>query len=133
MSLKGGMLDVHVDGNYHDATGLNRRVNAILFLNSTWDPSWGGSFGVFSDGGTHLYDEIAPTMNRLVVFDTHDKSFHGTPEPINCPDDVARKSLILYYYTVAPREKVTWEKPHSALWAKNKFTDKKGKTNREYS
>jgi len=133
MTLPGGMLDIHVDGNYHDATGLNRRVNAILFLNSTWDESWGGSFGVFSEGGRHLYDEIAPTMNRLVIFDTHDKSFHGTPEPIKCPDGINRKSLILYYYTVAPREHTKWNKPHSALWAKKGFTDKKGKVKREYS
>jgi len=26
----GGLLDVHVDGNYHDAAGLNRRLNALI-------------------------------------------------------------------------------------------------------
>ena len=31
-TVSGGLLDVHVDGNYHDASGLNRRVNAILYL-----------------------------------------------------------------------------------------------------
>ena len=33
VTRNGGLLDVHVDGNYHDATGLNRRLNALLFLN----------------------------------------------------------------------------------------------------
>lgn len=132
MSLRGGMLDVHVDGNYHDATGLNRRVNAILFLNPNWDESWGGEFGVYKNEGKKLVKKIYPVMNRLVIFDTHDQSFHGTPEPINCPKDESRKSLILYYYTVAERENVRWDKPHSALWRKKDLTDKKGNTEREY-
>lgn len=132
MSFKGGMLDVHVDGNYHDATGLNRRVNAILFLNPDWNESWGGEFGIYEDEGKTLVKKIYPIMNRLVIFDTNDNSFHGTPDPITCPRGEDRKSLILYYYTVAERENVRWDKPHSALWRKNNLTDKKGKTEREY-
>ena len=27
ITKKGGLLDVHVDGNYHDSSGLNRRIN----------------------------------------------------------------------------------------------------------
>lgn len=30
VTMRGGLLDVHVDGNYHDATGLNRRLNALV-------------------------------------------------------------------------------------------------------
>ncbi len=36
ITMPGGLLDVHVDGNYHDATGLNRRMNVILYLNPNW-------------------------------------------------------------------------------------------------
>lgn len=133
LSLQGGMLDVHVDGNYHDAMGLNRRVNAILFLNPVWREAWGGAFGIYDNKGKRLIKKVYPNLNRLVIFDTHDQSFHGTPEPIQCPKNYNRKSLILYYYTVAPREHTKWNKPHSALWQKNKFTDKKGKVRREYS
>ena len=43
VTKKGGLLDVHVDGNYHDATGLNRRLNALLFLNKNWTPKWEGN------------------------------------------------------------------------------------------
>lgn len=39
---RGGLLDVHVDGNYHDASGLNRRLNALIYLNPNWMPGWGG-------------------------------------------------------------------------------------------
>lgn len=130
-TLRGGYLDVHVDGNYHDATGLNRRVNTILFLNPMWEESWGGEFGVYK--GDKLVDKVYPYMNRLVIFDTHDKSFHGTPDPIQCPKSESRKSLILYYYTVAERENVKWKKPHRALWRKHNNTDKSYKTEREYS
>jgi Rps23 Pro-64 3,4-dihydroxylase Tpa1-like proline 4-hydroxylase len=48
---KGGLLDVHVDGNYHDASGLNRRLNILLYFNPGWKKSWGGEFGIYSDGG----------------------------------------------------------------------------------
>jgi hypothetical protein len=29
---RGGLLDVHVDGNWHHAMGVHRRLNAILYL-----------------------------------------------------------------------------------------------------
>lgn len=43
VTRRGGLLDVHVDGNYHDATGLHRRLNALLYLNPNWKPEWGGN------------------------------------------------------------------------------------------
>lgn len=133
MTLKGGMLDVHVDGNYHDATGLNRRVNAILFLNPMWEAKWGGEFGIYDKKGEKLENIILPIANRLVVFDTHDQSFHGSPNPLECPPNESRKSLILYYYTKEPRKHVKWKKPHSALWKKHNVKDKNYNIDREYS
>lgn len=132
---KGGLLDVHVDGNYHDPTGLNRRINAILYLNPGWEKGWGGEFGIYDNKGENLVDSIAPLFNRLVMFDTHDKSFHGLPEPLNFPENQNRKSVILYYYTHASRtaDKNTFAEPHSALWVKKGIKDKKGNTSREFS
>src|SRR5207302_104354 len=34
-----------------------------------------------------------------VVFSTTSTSFHGHPEPLNCPEDRTRKSMALYYYS----------------------------------
>ena len=42
LSERNGLLDVHVDGNYHDASGMNRRVNLLFYLNPNWQPEWGG-------------------------------------------------------------------------------------------
>lgn len=119
---EGGVLDVHIDGNYHEAMDLNRRVNAILFLNPKWKKHYGGEFGLYNKSGTILRKTVEPLMNRLVIFDTHDESYHGIPSPISFD----RRSLILYYYTVAPREHIHIQDPHSALWKKRGFTDKRG-------
>ena len=130
---KGGHLDIHVDGNYHDPSGLNRRVNIILFLNRNWKKNWGGELGFYDNKGDELIKLISPIFNRCVIFDTHDKSFHGLPNPINFPKNLPRKSIILYYYTVAKRNKqnVLISKPHSALWKSKGLLDKKGKKTRK--
>lgn len=131
---KGGLLDVHVDGNYHDASGLNRRINVILYLNPGWQDGWGGEFGLYNEDGTKLIKKIAPIFNRLVIFDTHDKSFHGLPDPLNFPPNQNRKSIILYYYTKdeRPSELNNFNEPHSALWVKREIKDKRGNLNRDY-
>jgi Rps23 Pro-64 3,4-dihydroxylase Tpa1-like proline 4-hydroxylase len=134
VSLKGGLLDVHVDGNYHDASGLNRRINAILYLNPGWEDSWGGDFGLYDSTGDNLVKKIKPLHNRLVIFDTNDYSYHGLPDPINFPEDRARKSIILYYYTKEsrPLHQVSVSQPHSALWKKRGNKDKRGNDTRSY-
>tara|TARA_B100001063_G_C16761488_1_gene556175 strand:- start:1774 stop:2550 length:777 start_codon:yes stop_codon:yes gene_type:complete len=132
---KGGLLDVHVDGNYHDASGLNRRINVILYLNPGWEKNWGGEFGLYNEDGTKLIKKVEPIFNRLIIFDTHDKSFHGLPDPLNFPEGKNRKSIILYYYTKEsrPSDQNIYKDPHSALWVKKNVTDKKGNKSRPFS
>lgn len=135
VTVSGGLLDVHVDGNYHDASGLNRRINAILYLNPGWREGWGGEFGLYDETGDKLIKKIAPIHNRLVIFDTNDKSFHGLPDPLNFPEGHARRSIILYYYTrdERPTDQVTVDQPHSALWKKKGVLDKRGNKTRDFS
>lgn len=133
-TMPGGLLDVHVDGNYHDATGLNRRLNVLVYLNKGWQSEWGGEFCAYDNKGKHCVKKIAPLFNRLVAFDSHDFSFHGLPDPIAFPSGEFRKSIILYYYTLQPRHKnqIAVNEPHSALWVKRNLTDKHGKKNRDF-
>ena len=69
-----------------------------------------------------------------MAFDTNDYSFHGLPDPLNFPLGKARRSIILYYYTKEPRpeSKVAVEQPHSALWKKKNWTDKRGNKTRDF-
>lgn len=131
---RGGLLDVHVDGNYHDATGLNRRLNVLLYLNPNWIPEWGGEFGIYDEHGDICIKRVAPLFNRLVIFETHDKSFHGLPAPLNFPEEEVRKSILLYYYTKAPRpeSQIIVTEPHSALWKKRGLNDKRGNKTRNF-
>jgi Rps23 Pro-64 3,4-dihydroxylase Tpa1-like proline 4-hydroxylase len=130
----GGLLDVHVDGNYHDASGLNRRLNALIYLNPNWKSGWGGEFGIYDEHGDVCVKEVSPLFNRLVIFDSHDKSFHGLPAPLNFPEGEVRKSILLYYYTKAPRpdSQIAVDAPHSALWKKRGLNDKRGNKIREF-
>lgn len=133
-TVRNGLLDVHVDGNYHDASGLNRRINAILYLNPGWQEGWGGEIGFYDATGENLVKKIPPIHNRLVIFDTNDYSYHGLPDPLNFPENRARQSIILYYYTKDPRpaSQIQISDPHSALWKKRNWTDKKGNKTRDY-
>ena len=41
---------------------------------------------------------IVPELNNAVIFRTDTESNHGFPDPINCPENLSRKSIALYYY-----------------------------------
>jgi hypothetical protein len=98
---RGGKLNVHVDYSHHGENGLSRRINLLIYLNKDWQEEYGGHFEFWNMAGkekTRLA-RIAPLFNRCVIFSTSPQSFHGHPEPLNCPPDMARKSLALYYFT----------------------------------
>jgi Rps23 Pro-64 3,4-dihydroxylase Tpa1-like proline 4-hydroxylase len=100
----GGLLKVHVDFNRHSRTGLYRRINALLYLNKDWSDDYAGHLELWDRDMERRGQKVAPLFNRLVVFNTTDSSWHGHPEPLACPQGRSRKSLALYYYTLAPAE-----------------------------
>lgn len=134
VTTKGGLLDVHVDGNYHDATGLNRRLNLLLYFCKNWKKNFGGELCLFDRTGKKLKKKIEPIFNRMVIFNTHDFSFHGLPNQVQFPKHNPRKSIILYYYTkqARPKKNTKTNKPHSALWIKKNQKDKKGNLSRKF-
>lgn len=94
---RGGFLKMHLDFNRHPK-GWHRRVNVLLYLNEEWQDDWGGHLSL----GQQQEKQIAPLGGRLVVFETNDLSWHGHPKPLNCPEDVQRRSMAMYYYTAEP-------------------------------
>jgi|SRR5947209_1457863 len=96
---RGGHLKVHADFNQHPGTGLERRLNVLVYLNRDWKDEYGGALELWSRDMSTCEARILPYFNRCVVFSTTDTSFHGHPEPLTCPDGETRKSIALYYYT----------------------------------
>lgn len=106
---RGGFLKMHVDFNRHP-NGWYRRVNLLIYLNQTWRDEWGGHLEL----GLENRKKIAPIGGRCVIFETNDRTWHGHPDPLDCPEDVQRRSLALYYYT----KRGPIAAPHTTIYRK---------------
>jgi 2OG-Fe(II) oxygenase superfamily len=104
----GGYLNVHTDFSmHHFHTKWHRRVNLILYLNPGWQEEWGGSLELWEKGMTRCGAKYPPLLNHALIFTTDERSLHGFPDPLTCPEGESRKSLALYYYTVEEGKKPT--------------------------
>lgn len=113
----GGFLNVHTDFTVHPLRPrLRRRVNLILYLNDGWDPAWGGATELWDRNVRGPVVRVAPCAGTSLVFNTDPPSFHGHPDPIRCPEGVARHTLALYYFTEerSPRTASTDYRPRPA-------------------
>jgi hypothetical protein len=95
----GGHLKVHADFNRHPRTHLERRLNVLLYLNRDWKDEYGGALELWNQDMSSAEQRILPYFNRVVVFSTTSTSYHGHPDPLNCPEGRTRKSIALYYYS----------------------------------
>ena len=99
-SQRGGFLNIHADFTVHPhKANWKRRVNLLLYLNKDWKKEYGGELELWDRQMKQCQTKIAPLFNRVVIFNTDETSYHGLPEPINCPEDMTRKSIALYYFT----------------------------------
>jgi hypothetical protein len=99
-SLAGGFLNVHADFTVHPRhRDWQRRVNLLLYLNKEWPEEFGGKLELWSKDMKSCERTVAPVGNRVLIFNTDADSFHGHPDALSCPPEVARQSLALYYFT----------------------------------
>lgn len=126
---QGQTLDPHVDFNFHPISRQHRRLNLIVYLNPEWQDEWGGSLQLHKDPYREpQHDEIvtlSPLMNRCVIFETTESSWHGF-ERIDLPQDrqdVSRKSFALYYYTDTRPELETAEE-HSTVYVERHLPER---------
>ena len=127
--VRGGHLNVHVDFNRHPRTGLDRRLNALMYLNRQWKDEYGGALELWSTDGRRCERRVAPLFNRLVVFSTTESSYHGHPSPLNCPPDMTRKSLAFYYYSLpAAAQNGSGPGTHNTVWKPEHVGRERAKT-----
>lgn len=96
---QGGRLGIHVDFNQYKKINAYRRLNVLIYLNKDWKEEYGGHFELWSDKKGTKVTKVLPIFNRLAMFTTTSSSYHGHPHRLTCPDNMARRSLALYYYT----------------------------------
>ena len=98
---KGGKLGIHADFRINNRLSLSRRMNVIIYLNEGWKDEYGGFLELWDRKMTNKRESIAPIINRCVIFNTDEDSYHGHPDPLQSPDGVFRRSIALYYYTAS--------------------------------
>jgi Rps23 Pro-64 3,4-dihydroxylase Tpa1-like proline 4-hydroxylase len=113
--VRGGKLGIHADFNRHRSYDLDRRLNLLLYLNKTWREDYGGHLQLWNRDMTRCEARVSPLFNRVMIFGTTDFTYHGHPDPLQCPEGMTRKSLALYYFTNGrPAEEISGE--HSTLF-----------------
>lgn len=100
-TARGGKLGIHADFRINEQLHLHRRLNVIIYLNEGWKDEWGGALELWDRDMKAKRLEVAPLFNRCVIFNTDADSFHGHPDPLQCPEGVTRRSIALYYYTAS--------------------------------
>lgn len=110
-SQRGGYLNIHADFTVHPhKRNWRRRVNLLVYLNEGWQPEYKGDLELWTRDMKECRQKISPVFNRVVIFNTDEDSYHGLPEPIQCPEGMTRKSIALYYFTeekTTPKKRAT--------------------------
>jgi hypothetical protein len=106
-SLRGGFLNMHADFTVHPhQRHWKRRLNLLLYCNENWLPEYGGGLELWDATMSHAEKIVQPIGNRVLIFATDATSFHGHPDPLQCPEGVARRSIALYYFTYEDKPNV---------------------------
>jgi Rps23 Pro-64 3,4-dihydroxylase Tpa1-like proline 4-hydroxylase len=115
-----GHLQLHTDFNsyYKNGVKLDRRLNLLIYLNPEWKDHYNGSLWLCDKNNSKYSKKISPILNRCVIFNTTNKSIHGHPIPLNIPNNMARHSIAVYYYTKNTNNDTDFEgdKEHSTIF-----------------
>lgn len=104
---RGGFLNLHTDFTaHHYQQNWRRRVNLIVYLTLNWQDEWGGALEFWNNASKCRAMRYPSLFNHAIIFNTDDRSLHGFPDPLTCPENTARNSLALYYYTVEDKPKI---------------------------
>jgi Rps23 Pro-64 3,4-dihydroxylase Tpa1-like proline 4-hydroxylase len=99
-TVKGGILNRHLDPTYNLNKTLVRRINVLYYFNSNWKKKYKGYLSLWDNKFKKKPNYcFAPTINRLIIFETSKFSWHGHAEPLNVPKNKTRKSLSLFYFS----------------------------------
>jgi Rps23 Pro-64 3,4-dihydroxylase Tpa1-like proline 4-hydroxylase len=98
-------LDIHVDAGLHPTLGLKKQVTLGVYISYNWKEEYGCNLEIWKGENScnnnskilEKVDSIPPLFNRLVLFTCNDYSWHGNPEPANCPENSKRIFVTISY------------------------------------
>jgi dTDP-glucose 4,6-dehydratase len=93
----GGKLDMHLDYEKHPYLNKERRLNIILYMTKDWKEEWNGDTQLWNKELTNCIVKSHVVFNNALIFKTNEKSWHGLPEEITCPEGELRKTIAYYY------------------------------------
>lgn len=97
---RGGFVNVHTDFSVHPRRSLwQRRLSLLLFVNKSWDASYGGEFELWDASVRRCERRVTPAFNRAVLFECSPLGWHGSPNRVRSPAETSRRTLAIYYYT----------------------------------
>jgi len=113
----GQELDPHIDFNFHPKYGWHRRLNLIVYLNDQWQDEWGGAIELHDDPRSQDDKSVvvAPRLNRCVLFETTEHSWHGF-QKIDLPESErqrSRRSFAIYLYSTERPAELTAPEHHT--------------------
>ena len=91
-------------------------IEALFYLTPDWKKEWKGNLELWSTDGKQKVKSIEPAFNRVVIFNTTSVSYHGQPEPLQCPENLYRRVFSAFYYSTQRDEKTEVD-PHFTKYA----------------
>jgi hypothetical protein len=114
-SFNGDSLKVHTDFNWNDRLRLHRELSLIVYLTPDWNPEYGGALDFYDFEKKDIVKSVDSVFNRCILWKYHKKGFHGYDNPINCPEDVSRSNIRLFFYS-SSSEYDPLDRPHRSLY-----------------
>ena len=112
---RGDSLKIHSDFNYNNTLGLYRMLTLNIYLNKDWQEKWNGDLQFWDFDRKKCVSNYFPEAGRAVLFRHHKYGFHGHPNPLECPEDVHRDGLRIFYYVTRTSYKMD-KNPHRSLY-----------------
>ena len=97
----------------------------LIYLNKDWKESYGGHLELWSKNMSSCEKKILSSFNTMAIFSTTDFSNHGHPDPLDCPMEMSRKSIALYYFSSGrPEEEILKSNTKNRTYFKSRINIK---------
>ena len=114
-SRAGDFQQVHTDFTTHPVDGRHHRTSTLLYLNSRWEPDWGGTLELWPPDMSALGLRVLPRAGTVLLWETDRDTPHGLPDPVAAPDGAPRLSLASYLYAAPPAGGIPRRRPTTFL------------------